>query len=49
METEPSKSEDQKNACSALMIQTVVKTKFFKKEQWYVNTSYLLQQHTKLF
>ena len=22
---------------------------FFKKEQWYVNTSYLLQQLTKLF
>ena len=27
----------------------VVKTDFFKKEQSYVNTSFLLQQHTKLF
>ena len=27
----------------------VVETKFFKKEKTYVNISYLLQQHTKLF
>ena len=27
----------------------VVKTEFFKKEQPYVNISYLLQQHIKLF
>ena len=27
----------------------VVKTVFLKKEQSYVNMSYLLQQHTKLF
>ena len=27
----------------------VVKTDFFKKEQSFVNISYLLQQHTKLF
>ena len=27
----------------------VVKTDFFQKEQSYVNISYMLQQHTKLF
>ena len=27
----------------------MAKTDFFKKEQSYVNISYLLQQHTKLF
>ena len=27
----------------------VVKTQFFQKEQSYVNISYMLQQHTRLF
>ena len=46
----PFKLEVQKNACLALIIQIMwLKQNFLKKEQSYVNISYLLQQHTKLF
>ena len=50
METVTFKLEIQKNTCLDFYhANYVVKTDFFWKEQSYVNISYLLQQHTKLF
>ena len=46
----PFKLQYQKNTCLALIIQIMLlKQNFFKKEQSYINISYLLQQQTKLF
>ena len=46
----PFKLEFQKNTCLALIIQIIQLKQFFlKKEQSYVNSSYLFQQHTKSY